>query len=625
MKVQKPCRWQLLTVVLLVCGMMMLGRGTSVALAQGNSFPPEKVPLLSTSPMMKVANELGMDEILGKAIDVSGTASGSLLDLIREDKPIGIHPTKHENEPTVVANPKNRTKLVAGSHYFGLPAPTTNVCVVYTSSDGGQTWSAPMPLPFMTPASSHSDPVLAYSPDGDRVYYACMDIKPGLDYDIVVFYSDDDGQTWTGPIVALDGQPGQFVYDKPWIGTHNDDDEDDWVYVTATQFDLTGSNPDHIAFARSGNKGQTWSGPTLLDAAVFPIVVQGSRPIGGKDDDVLVAWYHSGSDGWLNGSFEIRVRHSPNHGASWGPIVTAVVDQYELPFWLGPFAGYHRWWGGMFPDVEIDNHNRAHIVYTHDPVENLPYPFAVSLTPEDGDIRYITSAGPPYNSWSSPITLNDDGLERAQGYPAMETMRVGKGTTVHVIWEDHRLSTTDNLYYDMFGDAKLGIFGWLGNFRFTDFSSINDWIFIGDYNDITASGGLVFAVWTDRRHQGSIFAFEDNVFGGYPTPLGKEAGPIAENGLLPENYALHQNYPNPFNPETVIRYELPEQAMVELRIYNLLGQEVRTLIHGTMPPGYHQAVWDGKDSFGNPVPSGVYVYVMRADTFTERRKMTLVR
>ncbi len=59
----------------------------------------------------------------------------------------------------------------------------------------------------------------------------------------------------------------------------------------------------------------------------------------------------------------------------------------------------------MMPDVEIDAHGDAHIVYTHDPVAN---PGGVSTTPEDGDIRYITSSGPFFTTWSSPVTVNDD-------------------------------------------------------------------------------------------------------------------------------------------------------------------------------------------------------------------------
>ncbi len=384
-----------------------------------------------------------------------------------KDVGIGVHPTKHENEPTVAANPTDKKFLVAGSHFFGPPAPFTNRCVAYRSSNHGATWSAPFAMPHLSPLSECSDPVLAYAPDGSRVYYAYMDIKEiftfpppvfTIDLDIVVSYSDDNGATWTGPIVALNGAPTVitfspfsitpgFDYDKPWIGAHVDQDQSDWVYVSATRFDNAPPFNCHIAFARSGSQSaaSSWGPAALLDSSVggcgSPTVVQGSRPAGGLGGDVLVAWYNSGTDGWLMGSFQIRTRRSSNNGASFAAIVTAATDSFELPFWLGPFAFYHRWWGGMFPDVEIDARGDAHIIYTHDPQANplmVPgIPGGVSATAEDGDVRYVTSLGPPYTAWTTPLTVNDDGLVRAQGYAALDTQHANH---VNVIWEDHRLS-----------------------------------------------------------------------------------------------------------------------------------------------------------------------------------------
>ncbi|MGH1365554.1 MAG: FlgD immunoglobulin-like domain containing protein [Calditrichia bacterium] len=95
--------------------------------------------------------------------------------------------------------------------------------------------------------------------------------------------------------------------------------------------------------------------------------------------------------------------------------------------------------------------------------------------------------------------------------------------------------------------------------------------------------------------------------------------------LLPVDYSLAQNYPNPFNPETVIRYRLNQQTEVSLQVYNLLGQMVKTLVAGSQDVGEHSVRWDGRDSNGYPVSSGVYLYRLTADEFTATRKMMLVR
>jgi hypothetical protein len=98
---------------------------------------------------------------------------------------------------------------------------------------------------------------------------------------------------------------------------------------------------------------------------------------------------------------------------------------------------------------------------------------------------------------------------------------------------------------------------------------------------------------------------------------------------LPTSFALHQNYPNPFNPVTTIRYELPKASRVTLTIYNMLGQEIRTLEQSDQEPGYYQSVWDGRNDEGMTVSSGIYTYRMTAvsgnSTFVDVHKMILVK
>ena len=94
---------------------------------------------------------------------------------------------------------------------------------------------------------------------------------------------------------------------------------------------------------------------------------------------------------------------------------------------------------------------------------------------------------------------------------------------------------------------------------------------------------------------------------------------------IPENYALAQNYPNPFNPTTIINYDVPSAGHVELKIYNTLGQEIRTLANSIHPVGAHQVSWDGRDGNENIVASGVYFYQLKADSIVKTRKMLFIR
>lgn len=100
---------------------------------------------------------------------------------------------------------------------------------------------------------------------------------------------------------------------------------------------------------------------------------------------------------------------------------------------------------------------------------------------------------------------------------------------------------------------------------------------------------------------------------------------------LPEEYSLKNNYPNPFNPFTTIKYDLPENSFVELFIFNLLGREVKSLIHANIEAGFRSITWDSKDNNGKPLPSGVYLYLITAKsltsekTFSNKKKMVLLK
>lgn len=109
-------------------------------------------------------------------------------------------------------------------------------------------------------------------------------------------------------------------------------------------------------------------------------------------------------------------------------------------------------------------------------------------------------------------------------------------------------------------------------------------------------------------------------------PAEAEAGEeIAESPALPTAFALLQNYPNPFNPSTVIGFQLPVASEVRLSIYNINGQLVKRLVNREFAPGSHELVWDATNARGERVSSGVYLYVLRAGSFTAQRKLLLMR
>ena len=102
---------------------------------------------------------------------------------------------------------------------------------------------------------------------------------------------------------------------------------------------------------------------------------------------------------------------------------------------------------------------------------------------------------------------------------------------------------------------------------------------------------------------------------------------IEENSQLEAtyNFMLFQNYPNPFNAKTTIHYTLKEDVKVHLKVFNLMGQEVRVLVNEIQPAGYYTVTWNGKDKYGEPLPSGIYIYNIDAGKFYKTLKLLMLK
>jgi len=103
-------------------------------------------------------------------------------------------------------------------------------------------------------------------------------------------------------------------------------------------------------------------------------------------------------------------------------------------------------------------------------------------------------------------------------------------------------------------------------------------------------------------------------------------GPVDRASLdRPIRPELFQNVPNPFNPSTIVPFAVSSPSRVTLKVYSAIGQEIRTLVQDFLQPGYHRAVWDGRDAEGRRVASGIYLYQLRMEEFVDVRKAILLK
>jgi hypothetical protein len=113
--------------------------------------------------------------------------------------------------------------------------------------------------------------------------------------------------------------------------------------------------------------------------------------------------------------------------------------------------------------------------------------------------------------------------------------------------------------------------------------------------------------------------------GAVPPESGNLVAPLSDHNV-PQNFILHQNYPNPFNPKTVISYKLSVISEVSLKIFDILGREITTLVNGIQSAGEHTVLWDGNNSKGQSAGSGIYSYRLTAGNgFVETKKMVLLK
>ncbi|MCF8240819.1 MAG: T9SS type A sorting domain-containing protein, partial [Melioribacteraceae bacterium] len=100
---------------------------------------------------------------------------------------------------------------------------------------------------------------------------------------------------------------------------------------------------------------------------------------------------------------------------------------------------------------------------------------------------------------------------------------------------------------------------------------------------------------------------------------------IKNKEFLPKDYSLFQNYPNPFNPSTIISYALPENSFVTIKVYDMLGREVITLVNDEKSPGIHSVTWNAENRYGSKVASGTYIYTIKTEKFYQAKKLIMLK
>jgi hypothetical protein len=308
---------------------------------------------------------------------------------------------------------------------------------------------------------------------------------------------------------------------------------------------------------------------------------------------------------WNNGQFALA--RSSNAPDSQATPVFEFSTQLNLGGQFSAYAGPNP--GGLLGQtiVACNDSGDVYVLSSVDPPGGDPL-----------DVYFIRSTDRGVN-WSPPVRVNDDpGIAAWQWFG---TMSVAPNGRIDVVWLDTRDNPgtyLSSLYYAFSVDSGQT---WSQNERLSDaFNPHLGWPQqnkMGDYFDMISDDNGASLAWA-----GTFNGEEDVYYGRISQP----AVVIGDDKkVIPGAFSLFQNYPNPFNASTTIRYELAKDSRVILKIYNALGQEVRTLVDEKQTAGQKTAVWDGRDALVEAAGSGVYIYRIQVDGFAESRKMILIR
>lgn len=478
--------------------------------------------------------------------------------------------TRDPQEVSIAINPTDPENLIAGS----------NKRFYYYSFDAGKTWTG------ATQTSRYNmcgDPCVIFDAEGTAYYGHISEPSTYWPDRIVVHRSTDKGRNWTHEFGI--GFVSGKVQDKEWlVADITNSDYKGNLYVSWTQFDkYNSSNPADktiIRFSRSIDKGETWTTPIKISDIEGNCLdgddaLEGAVPTVGPHGEVYVAW---------SGYEKIYFDKSLDGGITFGKDKVVATQpggwDYSIP-------GIYRCNGMPITCCDISNSpHRGNIYINWSDQRN-----GTSNT----DI-FIIKSSDGGETWSNPIRVNDDNSNRQQFFTWM-TVDPMTGY-IYIVFYDRR-NTSGNAT-DVFVARSKDGGETFENFKVSESSfNPNDAIFFGDYTNIAALNGKVYPIW--MRLEGSrlsiwMTAIEEQVAIHEHSSTGTES-----------DISILNTYKQSASPQASIAYRLSHASAVNVSLFNLNGQHIKSLSNDLKSAGTHTITWNVSD-----IGTGIYFYKITA-------------
>lgn len=488
------------------------------------------------------------------------------------------------NEVCITINPTNPQNLAGGA----------NLNFYYYSTNGGLSWTQGV---LSSSFGVAGDPVLLFDGQGN-LYYAHLSNPSGgswLDR-IVVQKSTNGGVSWNNGVgVGLNPPKDQ---DKQWLAYDmTNSPYRNNLYMSWTEFDTYGSsNPldsTRILFSRSTNFGDSWSTPIRIsdrggDCVDEDNTVEGAVPAVGPNGEVYLAW---------SGPLGIVFDKSTDGGVTFG---SDVFVTSQPGGWDFDVSGIYRCNGLPITACDVSNSTYRGTIYV------LWSDQRNGINNTDVFLSKSTDGG---STWNSVRRVNNDVGTTHQFFPWL-TIDQTTGYLYTAFYD--RRNTTGNAT-DVFLARSTDGGETFENFRVSTSSfTPSSGVFFGDYMGIAAHARNVYPIW--MRMDGTAMSVWMSIIRDTTTTS------VIDQGNQAGDFFLSQNYPNPFNPTTDFHFSNPKLQLVSVKVYDVLGRNVATLLEQEMKPGKYSVMLDGTH-----LPSGVYYCRLEAGDRVEARKIVLMK
>jgi len=469
---------------------------------------------------------------------------------------------------------------------------------IYVTTNGGFNWYGSDTCKGEPITLHGGDPGITIDKDGTFILTR-RGFSPGL----YSHYSTNFGITWSNQKTISNDDLERATmtsdahYASPYFGRS---------YAAWVKF----APPFPLQFSYTDDGGSNWSTPVQINNPIQRSA--GGDITMGPDGIVYVCWAGVTYLSPFTEDF-VGVASSSNGGSNW--------QVNENAFDMNGISGILSSKGNIrvngLPNIAVDT--------TNGPRNNWIYIVTTQkdLAPAGSDPDVILNrSSDGGQTWSTGIRVNQDDLNNGaiQYFPAVHVDKYGG---LNVIFYDDRNTTSDSTGVFLVRSEDGGN-NWHEfeisdrNFKPLPIGGLGQG-YQGDNICITSTNDKLWPAWMDNR---------TGIYQIWSVPIEISSVNVEPAGKIPYKFSLKQNYPNPFNPSTKIGYSIPQTSQIQIKVYDILGKEIKTLVNEEKPAGNYEVTWNAAN-----VPSGVYFYQLRVggletssgQGFIETKKMLLLK